>query len=80
MQILKKRKKKAGGDALRKEQTSVGQHGRDHAGNFPQVRTAARRKTPLLLWWIDGGKWRKTQRSCPAGLPRGESGYARMNV
>ena len=46
----------AGGDALRKEQTSVGQHDRDHTDNFTQVRAAARRKTLLLLWWIDGGK------------------------
>ena len=42
--------------ALHKEQTSVGQHGKDHAGIFTQVRAAVRRKTLLLLWWIDGGK------------------------
>ena len=41
---------------LHEEQTSVGQHDRDHAGNFTQVRAAVRRKTLLLLWWIDGGK------------------------
>ena len=44
-----------GGVALHKEQTSVGQHGRDHTRNFTQVRAAVRRKTLLLLWWIDGG-------------------------
>ena len=38
--------------ALHKEQTSMGQHGGDHAGNFTQVRAAVRRKTLLLLWWI----------------------------
>jgi hypothetical protein len=41
---------------LHKEQKNVGQHGRDHTGNFTQVRDAARHKTLLLLWWIDGGK------------------------
>jgi hypothetical protein len=39
--------------ALHKEQTSVGQHSRDHTGNFTQVWAAARRKTLLLLWWIE---------------------------
>ena len=34
---------------------TVAQHGRDHTGNFTQVQAAARRKTLLLLWWIDGG-------------------------
>ena len=38
-----------------KEQRSVGQHDRDHTSNFTQVRAAARCKTLLLLWWIDGG-------------------------
>ena len=44
------------GVALHKVQTSVGQHDRDHRGNFTQVRAAVRRKTLLMLWWIDGGK------------------------
>ena len=34
----------------------MGQHGRDHAGNFTQVRASVRHKTLLLLWWIDDGK------------------------
>ena len=34
----------------------MGQHDRDHTGNFTQVRAAVRRKTLLLLWWIDGGR------------------------
>ena len=42
--------------ALHKEQTSVAQHGRDHADNFTQVWDTERRKTQLLLWWIDGGR------------------------
>ena len=46
----------AGDVLLHKEQTSVGQHDRDHTGSSTQVRSAARRKTLLLLWWIDGGK------------------------
>ena len=41
---------------MHKEETSVGQHDRDHAVNFTEVWAAARRKTLLLLWWIDGGK------------------------
>ena len=32
---------------------NVAQHDRDHTGSFTQVRAAARRKTLLLLWWID---------------------------
>ena len=71
----------AGGDTLHKEQTSVAQHGRDHAGNFTQVRAAMRRKTQLLLWWIDGGKV-VVERSTLArqGLPRGSSDYTHMGV
>jgi hypothetical protein len=40
-----------------------------------------RRKTLLLLWWIDGGKV-VVERSTLArqGLPQGGSGYARMGV
>ena len=70
-----------GGVALHKEQTSVGQHGKNHTGNFTQVRAAARRKTLLLLWWIDGGKM-VAERSTLArqGLPQGSSDYARMGV
>ena len=67
--------------ALHKEQTSMGQHGRDHAGNFTQVRAAARRKTLLLLWWIDGGKV-VGERSTLArqGLPQGSSDYTHIEV
>jgi hypothetical protein len=42
--------------ALHKEQKNVGQYGIDHMSNFTQVQAAARCKTLLLLWWIDGGK------------------------
>ena len=63
-----------GAVALHKEQTSVGQHGRDHACNFTQVRAAVRCKTLLLLWWIDGGK---VVVECSTlarhGLPQGSS-------
>ena len=41
---------------LHKERRSVAQHSRDHTSSFTQVRAAVRRKTLLLLWWIDGGK------------------------
>ena len=44
-----------GGVALHKEHTNVRQHDRDHTGSFTQVRATMRRKTLLLLWWIDGG-------------------------
>ena len=68
-----------GGNALHKEQTSVGQDGKDHAHNFTQVRAAVRCKTLLLLWWIDGGRV-VAERSTLArhGLPWGSSDYARM--
>ena len=42
---------------LHKKQRSMGQHGRDHTGNFTQVRVAVRRKTLLMLCWIYGGLW-----------------------
>ena len=47
--------------------------------NFTQLRAAARRKTLILLWWIDGGKV-VVERSTLArqGLPWGSSDYARM--
>ena len=45
-----------GDGTLHKERRSVRQHGRDHTGNFTQVRAVVRRKTLLLLWCIDGGK------------------------
>ena len=45
-----------GDNALHKEQTSMGQHGRDQTGNFTEVRATVRRKSLLLLWWIDGGR------------------------
>ena len=59
----------------------MGQHDRDHTGFFTQVRAAVRRKTLLLLWWIDGGKV-VVERSTLArqGFPHGNSGYARMGV
>ena len=41
---------------LHKEQKDVVQHGGDHTSNFTQVRAAVRRKTLLLLWWIDDVK------------------------
>ena len=44
---------------------SVAQHGKDHTGDFTQVRAAARRKTLLLLWWIDGGWWWKSAALLP---------------
>jgi hypothetical protein len=47
---------------------------------FTQVRAALRRKTLLLLWWIDERTMVETQRSSPARSPRGESSYARMSV
>ena len=70
-----------GGNTLHKEQTSVGQHDRDHTCYFTQVRAAVRRQTLLLLWWIDGGKV-VAERSTFArqGLPRGSNDYARMGV
>ena len=66
---------------LPKEQTSVGQHDRDHRGDFTQVWAATRRKTLLLLWWIDGVKG-GGERSTLArqGLPQGSSDYARTGV
>ena len=65
---------------LHKERRSVVQHDRDHRGSFTQVRAAARRKTLLLLWLIDGRTVVGTQRSSSAGLLRGEGGYVRMSV
>ena len=38
---------------LHKERRSATQHDRYHTGSFTQVRAAVRRKTLLLLWWID---------------------------
>ena len=38
-----------GGVVLHKEQKSVGQHGKDHTGDFTQVRSTVRCKTLLLL-------------------------------
>ena len=61
----------AGGVALHKEQTSVGQCGRDHTGNFTQVRAAVRCKTLLLLWWIDGGKMLVSAAHLPGSVASG---------
>ena len=46
---------------------------------FTQVRAAARRKTLLLLWWIDGENV-VVEHSTLArqGLPQGGGDYARM--
>ena len=67
--------------ALHKEQTSVGQHGKDHAGSFTQVRAAARRKTQLLLWSIEGGNAVVVRSTLSRqGLLRGGSDYALMWV
>ena len=57
---------------MHKEQKNVGQHDRDYAGNFTQVRAAVRRKTLLLLWWVEGRVSVGTRRSSPARSPRGE--------
>ena len=41
---------------------------------FTQVRAAVRRKTLLLLWWIDGGKNGGEHNTLSlAGLPMGEA-------
>ena len=67
--------------ALHKEQTSVGQHDRDHTCNSTQVRATAWRKSLLLLWWIDGGKVVVEHSTLSRqGLPQGSSDYARMGV
>jgi hypothetical protein len=68
-----------GDGTLHKEQKSVGQHGRDHTGNFTQVWAAARRKTLLLLWWIDGGKMVVAAARLPGRVASGRNGYVRMN-
>ena len=48
---------------------------------FTQVRAAARRKTLILLWWIDGGmEVVKHSTLSEQGLPQGSSDYARMGV
>ena len=66
----------AGDVALHKEQTSARQ--RAHK-QFTQVRATARRKTLLMLWWIDGGM-SVVVRSTLArqSMPQGYSDYARM--
>ena len=66
--------------ALHKEQTSMGQHDRDHAGIFTQVRTVVRRKTLLLLWWIDGVKMVVSATRFPGRVALRQEGYVRMNV
>ena len=48
---------------------------------FTQIRSAARCKTLLLLWWIDGGmEVVKHSTLARQGLPWGSSDYARMGV
>ena len=41
---------------LHKEQRNVVKRDSNLTGSFTQVRAVVRRKTLLLLWWIDGGK------------------------
>jgi hypothetical protein len=48
-----------GDEHIAQRAENVAQHDRDHTGNYTQVRATARRKTLLLLWWIDGGLWWK---------------------
>ena len=60
---------------MHKEQRSVGQHGRNHMGNFTQVRAAMRRKTLLLLCWIDGGKMVVVVACLPGRVASGRNGY-----
>ena len=70
-----------GGVALHKEQRNMRQHGRDCTSSFTQVRAAARHKTLLLLWWIDGGMWiMQCSTLARQGSPYGSSDYARMGV
>ena len=70
-----------GDNTLHKEKTGVRPRGRDHTGNFSQVRAAVRHKTLLLLWWIDGGKVvGEHSRLSRQGLPQGGSGYARTSA
>ena len=64
-----------GDGTLHKEQRSVEQHGRDHEGNFTQVRAAMRRKTLLLLCWIDGGKMVVVVACLPGRVASGRNGY-----
>ena len=46
---------------------------------FTQVRAAVRRKTLLLLWWIDGGmNVGVCSTLARQGFPRGCSDYVRM--
>ena len=48
---------------------------------FTQVRATMRRKTLLLLWWIDGGKVVVVHSTLARqGLPRGDSNYTRTGV
>ena len=70
-----------GGVVLNKEQMNMRPHDRDHTGSFTQVRAAARHKTLLLLWWIDGGNV-VVERSTLArqGFPQGGCDYAHMGV
>ena len=63
--------------ALHKEQKNMRQRGSDHTGSFNQVRATVRRKTLLLLCWIDGGRM-VAERSTVSR--QGGSGYARMGV
>ena len=63
---------------LHKEQKNVGQHGRNHTGDFTQVRAAASCKTLLLLWWIHGGKVVVVVVRLPDRVALGRNGYERM--
>ena len=66
----------------------VAQRGDEHGAawqgshkQFTQVRATVRRKTLLLLWWIDGGKGGGEHSTLARqGLPQGGSDNARMGV
>ena len=69
----------AGGllDAQRADQRMAARQ-RAHK-QFTQVRAAARRKTLLLLWWIDSGmNVVVCSTLARQGLPRGYGDYARV--
>jgi len=49
----------------------IEQRENDDTGNFTQVRVAARRKTLLLLWWINEWTMVEMRLSSPTRLPWG---------
>ena len=60
-----------------KSRPTQGDAAGDHTSNFTQVQAAVRRKSLLLLWWIDGGRV-VVERSTLAW--QDGSGYTRMGV